>query len=117
MNLVLSLLAVLGAAALGARLLRAGAAAALSLAERTAAAGLADASLRRGDLTGLAERRQAERTARRAARLNLLLVLAWFALLVAPPVLDAALPVYAAGAVLWLLPWRPLRARPPRLPE
>lgn len=112
MDFLLPLLAALGVVAILARLLRAGFAAVLAVAERTAASGLADASRRRGDLTGFAERQQAAHASRRAARLNLALVLLWLGLLVVPPTFGVALPVYAAAAALWLLPKRGVRARP-----
>jgi Mg2+/citrate symporter len=113
MDFLLSVLALLGAAAIVARLIRAVLAAALGFAERTAAAGMAEASRRRGDLTALAEMRERERQTRRRSRWSAALAIVWLALLVVPPLLNVAGLAYAAAAALWLLPRRPLRATPP----
>ncbi|CAA9302484.1 MAG: hypothetical protein AVDCRST_MAG68-573 [uncultured Gemmatimonadetes bacterium] len=99
---VLALLARLGWA-----LLRVG----VTVAEETAAAGMAEASARRGDLTTLAERRDQAVALRRARWAQIGVSTLWAALLVAPPLLDVARPVYVAAILLWLLPRPPLRRR------
>jgi hypothetical protein len=92
-------------ARLGRSLLRVG----ITVAEETAAAGMAEASARRGDLTGLAERRE-QRFALRRTRFRQLAVSAlWTALLVVPALAGWGRPVYAAAVLLWLLPRAPLR--------
>jgi hypothetical protein len=97
---VLALLARLGWA-----LLRVG----ITVAEETAAAGMAEASARRGDLTTLAERRNQAVTLRRTRWAQLAASALWAALLVVPPLLDVGRPVYVAAVLLWLLPRPPLR--------
>lgn len=101
--------AVLGAMAL---LVRLGAAAlrlAFAAAQATAMEGMAEISARRGDLTLLAERREQARSVARSRRAELLRALLWGALLVLPPLLGWAVPIYSAAALLWLMPRRPLR--------
>ena len=97
---VLALLARLGWA-----LLRVG----LAVAEETAAAGMAEASARRGDLTTLAERRGQAVALRRARWGQLAVSALWAACLVVPPLLDVGRPAYVAAVLLWLLPRPPLR--------
>ena len=108
----LVLLALAGGAALvlrlGGSLVRLG----LTAAETTAATGLAEVSARRGDLTGLAERREEARALRRARRRQAAATVLWISLLVAPAALGWAREVYAGASLLWLLP-RP-RLRLPR---
>jgi hypothetical protein len=108
---VLGFLAVLGVLAilvrLGRSLLRVG----ITLAEETAARGLAEASARRGDLTGLAERREQARALRRKRLQQLGASVLWAALLVVPALAGWSAPVYAASSLLWLLPRKPIRPR------
>src|SRR5690606_17576770 len=85
----------------------------LTAAEESTAAGLAEVSARRGDLTGLAERNQAARKARRQRRRDLLLALAWLLWLFLPPFLGWAGQAYALAAPLWLVAPPRLRPRPP----
>lgn len=80
----------------------------LRAAEETTAAGMAEVSARRGDLTGLTERREAARAARRSRRFDLALVVGWVAWLVVPLIVGWAAPAYALASPLWLV-------APPRL--
>ncbi len=100
---VFGVLAIL--ARLGRSLLRVG----ITVAEETAAAGMAEASARRGDLTTLAERRGQAVALRRARWGQLAASAGWAALLAVPPLLDVGRPVYVAAVLLWLLPRPPLR--------
>ena len=109
LSLVLLLLAVLGVLALVVRLGRAMLRLGLNAAEATAASGLAEVSERRGDVTGFLERRAFGQTLRRARRRNLAATLAYAALIAIPPFAGVAREVYAAAALLWLLPRRPVR--------
>ena len=112
-DLLLVLLAALGVAALATRLGRALFRVAMNAAEATAVSGLADVSERRGDITGFLERRASQTGLRRSRRRDAAFAAGYFLLLAIPPFLGAAAPVYAAAAVLWLVPVRPLR--PPSL--
>lgn len=109
LSLVLLLLAVLGFVALIARLGRSALRLGLNAAEATAASGLAEVSERRGDITGYLERRASGESLRRARRRNLAATLLYAALLAVPPFAGVAREVYAASALLWLLPRRPVR--------
>lgn len=84
----------------------------IGAAEETAAASMAEASARRGDLTGLAERQRAARMARRHRRTDVLLSIAWLAWLVVPPFAEIAAQAYAFAAPLWLV--APPRVRLPQ---
>jgi hypothetical protein len=106
------ILAAIGATALLTRLGRALLRVALRAAEVTAAKGLVEISMRRGDLTGLAERRVAERSARRGRRRELATGALWALWVVVPLFTPWALEAYAVAAPLWLLPGAPLRPRP-----
>jgi hypothetical protein len=106
------LLAAIGGAALLSRLGRALLRVALRAAEVTAAKGLVEISMRRGDLTGLAERRVAERSARRNRRRELATGTLWAVWTVVPLFTPWALEAYAVAAPLWLLPGASLRPRP-----
>ena len=111
---LLGILAVVGVLAILARLGRSLLRVGITVAEETAAAGMAEASARRGDLTGLAERR-AQRAALRRTRFGQLAVsVLWAVLLVLPALAGWGRPVYAAAVLLWLLPRAPLR--PVRVP-
>jgi hypothetical protein len=101
-------LALLGGAVLALRLFRAAARVVLSAAEVATSAGLAEASARRGDLTGLAESRAAERVARAGQRRHGLVALVWLLWLVFPLV-AGAVEIWALAAPLWFLPSRPVR--------
>lgn len=109
LSLVLLLLAVLGVVALAARLGRSALRLGLNAAEATAASGLAEVSERRGDITGFMEGRASGDTLRRARRRNLASLAAYALLLVIPPFTPFAREAYAAAALLWLLPRRPIR--------
>ena len=106
---VTGLLALVGLAALvyrlGRSLLRVG----LAAAEAGAVGGMMRVSVRQGDLTGMAERQALVGAVRRGRALALLTAALWAALLVAPPLAGVARPVYAAAALVWLLPRRPIR--------
>jgi hypothetical protein len=108
---LLSLLAVLGALALVARLIRSVLRFGLAAAEATTVAGLVEVSARRGDLTTLSERRAQEEGIRRTRRLTLALLVLWVLLLVGPPLAGWAREVYAACALLWVLPKQRLLKR------
>lgn len=79
---------------------------ALHAAEATAASGLADVSARRGDLTGLSERRAHQERARRLRRYELLRFSLWAGWLVVPAVAGWAPEAYLPAVLLWLLPRR-----------
>jgi hypothetical protein len=108
---LVALMSIAGVVALVFRLLRSTARLALRAAEATTAAGLADVSARRGDVTGMIERRADERLARRERRGALLLGAFWLSWLVVPVFAGWAREAFALAAVLWLLPNQPLRAR------
>jgi hypothetical protein len=109
LSLVLLILAVLGFLALAGRLVRALFRLALNAAESTAATGLAEVSERRGDITGMMEKRTAAQTLRRNRRITGLTAVGCVLLMVVPPFADVAREVYAACALLWFLP--PRRSR------
>lgn len=104
LSLVLLFLAVFGFLALGARLGRSLLRLALNAAESTAAAGQAEISERRGDITGMMEKRGAEQSLRRDRRLTLLIAACSFLLMAIPPFAGLAREVYAACALLWFVP-------------
>lgn len=111
MEPVLFIFAAAGLFALVGRLFRSLLRLGLAAAEATAVAGQIDASVRRGDLTAMAEGREQERGVRRTRLLAGLLALLWVALLVVPPVLGWGREGYAAAAILWLLPRQHIRPR------
>jgi hypothetical protein len=114
---LVGLLAIVGGAALlyrvGRALLRLG----LALAETAAVNSLVEVSIRHGDLTGLAERRAAAGLIRRTRVRAVLFFLFWLALLVVPPIAGVARLVYAACALVWLLPREPIRLTPANAPR
>lgn len=77
---------------------------ALHAAEATAASGLAEVSARRGDLTGLSERRAHRERARRLRRTELLLLSLWAGWIVVPALAGWTPDAYLPAALLWLLP-------------
>ena len=83
----------------------------LATSEATAAGGMAELSRRRGDLSGMAERAEVKRSARRARRRNLGLLLLWIFLLIVPIPFGWTREVYAAATLLWFLPRPPLWLR------
>jgi len=100
---VVVLLALAGGVALLGRAWRSGVRFALRTAEVTAASGLVEISLRRGDLTGLAERQSVERQARSRRRREGLLTLVWLLWLIIP-IVGGWLPgAYALAAPLWMV--------------
>lgn len=109
LSLVLLLLAVLGFLALAGRLGRSLVRLALNAAESTHAAGLADVSERRGDITGMMERRTAAQALRRDRRITLLVAAGCVLLILVPPFAGVAREVYAACALLWFVPGRRIR--------
>jgi hypothetical protein len=111
---VVGVLAFIGGAALVVRLLRASFRLALSAAEASTAAGLADISARRGDLTGMMERRAAESDARRLRRTALASTALWIVWLVIPVYAGWVREAYALAAVLWLAPGAGSAHRRPR---
>lgn len=104
LSLVLLILAVLGVLALAGRLGRSLFRLALNAAESTAATGLAEVSERRGDITGMMEKRTAAQSLRRRRRISGLTAIGCVLLLVVPPFAGVAREVYAACALLWLVP-------------
>jgi ribose/xylose/arabinose/galactoside ABC-type transport system permease subunit len=110
---VVLLLAVVGAVALVYRAVRAIARLVVSLAESTAASGMAEVSARRGDVTAMEENRATERAARRRQWRDVLAVGLWVGWLLLPPMAGWAAVPYAAAAVLWLLPHSPVRFHRP----
>ncbi|HZG44119.1 MAG TPA: hypothetical protein VEY93_14320 [Longimicrobium sp.] len=117
LRVVLPVLAIAGFLALLNRLVRSGARLGVAWMESTAAAGLAEVSERRGDITGLMERRQSEQGIRRNRRKEVVFAAGYLLLLMVPPLAGVAREVYAAGALLWVLPKRrivlPATLRPP----
>jgi hypothetical protein len=103
-DLLLTVLAVAGAFALLGQLFRALARLGIAAVEKTAASGLAEVAARRGDLTGLAERRELEGRARHGRARAGLLVAAWLLLLLVPVFTGWTREAYAAASVLWLFP-------------
>ncbi|HEY0025184.1 MAG TPA: hypothetical protein VGB24_19880 [Longimicrobium sp.] len=106
LRIVLPVLAIAGCLALLNRLVRSAARLGLAWMESTAAAGLAEVSERRGDITGLMERRQSEQGIRRNRRKEVVVAAGYLLLLLVPPLAGVAREVYAAGALLWVLPKR-----------
>ncbi len=104
-------LAALGIGALVLRLGRSAMRLALRVAEVTAAKGLVEISLRRGDLTGLAERRTAERSARRSRGREAAVAGLWVLWLLIPLFTPWVLEAYAVAAPLWLIPGATARWR------
>lgn len=101
---VVTVCALLGGLALIGRAMRTGIRAALRAAESASASGLADVSARRGDLTGMNERRIAERRARRLGMRDAALAGLWVGWLILPLTLGWMPEGYAIAAPLWLLP-------------
>lgn len=97
-------LALLGAVALGLRAARSGIRFVLHTAEIASVAGTADASARRGDITGLEDARTALGIARVKRRLNVAVTLGWASWLLVPLVLGGLPEAWALAAPLWLLP-------------
>lgn len=110
---MVALLAVAGGLALAVRLTRTGLRLALRAAEIARASGLAEASARRGDLTGMAEGKAAARRARRQRVRDRGMALLWLGWVVIPLVLGWMPAGYALAAPLWLLPSPRVRIRPP----
>lgn len=110
-------LAIAGAVALVVRLFRSVLRLGVTAAEASLAAGSVEASARRGDLTALSEGQTRTRALRRARWREFGWVGGYAALLVVPPVAGVAPLAYAASALLWVLPRRPVRPRPRPEPE
>jgi hypothetical protein len=96
------LLAVLGVVAILRALARTALRLGLRAAEATSASGMAEVSARRGDITGLSERQQAAREARRHRRRDLVLSFLWLLWLILPAFIGWAPQAYALAAPLWL---------------
>jgi hypothetical protein len=101
---VVGFLALLGVVALALRLFRSLARMVLVAAEIASASAMTEASVRRGDLTGMAEAREAERRARVGRRWNFAATLFWVAWLTLPLAAGVAATFYALAAPLWLVP-------------
>lgn len=116
LSLVLLILAVFGFLALlrrlGGSLLRLG----LRAAEGTAAAGLAEVSERRGDITAFMEQRADAAALRRSRRRAAAAVGACALLLVVPLFAGFAREAWATCSLLWFLPSRPLRPAASAIP-
>jgi hypothetical protein len=110
MSGLVTILAAAGVFALALRIGRAAMRSALRIAEVTAAKGLVEISLRRGDLTGVAERRTAEQSARRGRRREMAVGAVWGLWLIAPLFTPWTQEIYAVAAPLWLLPRSSARA-------
>jgi len=108
LNLILFLLAAAGVAALVLRLLGALFRAGLAAAQKSHSDGLLEVSLRRGDLTALAERQAEVRTLRRSRTRSALLVSLWLGALAVPALAGVGREAYALASLLWLLPGRPV---------
>lgn len=109
LRVLVGLLALAGGLALLTRGTRSAARLALQTAEITALEGMIEISERRGDLTGMSERREQERRLRAGRRGDLLQTLGW-ALWFVVPIAAGWLPgAFALAAPLWLLPLRPVR--------
>lgn len=108
---LLVVVAIVGALAIARGLARTLLRLGLRAAEATTAAGLAEVSARRGDLTGLAERREVVRRARRRRTRDLGFAILWLLWLLFPPFFGIAAYAYALGAPLWLI--APPRITPP----
>lgn len=106
MQAVLSVMALVGFAALATRTVRWLLVALLATAEATAAGGLAEVAARNGDLTGMAERQADRRAALRRRRFFLLLVVISIVGIFAAASAGVAREAYAAAALLWLQPSR-----------
>lgn len=106
-----------GGVALASRFLRSLFRAGLTAAEKSAVDGLLEVSVRQGDLTAMAERRERAKALRRARLRSGAFALLWLALLVLPLFSGWLREVYALASVLWLVPSRPvLPRRAPREP-
>ncbi|MEX2584683.1 MAG: hypothetical protein WD766_15550 [Gemmatimonadota bacterium] len=108
-------LSLLGGVALVLRFARSAARVAMSAAEMAVASGTAEAGVRRGDLTAMAEAREAERAAKASRRLHLIgasVTLLWMGV---PLAMGFASEAYAIAAPLWLLP--SARSQPPARAE
>jgi hypothetical protein len=108
---VTGLLAAAGGVALAARLAGAALRAGFSWLEAAALRALAETSMRNGDLTAMAERREHALRVRRARRRSALLALLWLGMLLVPLAFGVARPAYALASVLWLLPGGRVRFR------
>lgn len=117
LNSLVTMLAFVGGAALISRLTRSTARLALRAAEATTSAGLAEISARRGDLTGMMERRETVRTARRQRQQALLLTIVWLAWLAVPIFAGWTREAFAVASILWLAPRRPILERKTTLDE
>jgi hypothetical protein len=106
---IVFMLAFVGAAALAYRLIRSLLGLAFALAESAAASGLAEQSARRGDLTGMVERREAQRVARRLRVRQAARTVFWLFCLAFPPFTPWVSAFYAAAAPLWFFPTGSIR--------
>ena len=108
-NPLIGLLAIVGGAAIVHRLARSLLRLGLSAAEKASIEGLLEVSIRNGDLTTMAERREQVGAVRRARGRAFLTSGFWLALLAVPPIAGVATLVYAPAALVWFLPRKPLR--------
>jgi hypothetical protein len=74
---------------------------------------VASSRAERGDVTGLMEARDWRSHTRKARFRAILLVLFWLAVLIAPLLTRATVPIYAAYALLWFLPGTTQRLKRP----
>ena len=106
-----SVLALFGAVAIFLRMMRGALSLALRTAEIASAGGMAEASARRGDLTGLSEANSAIARAKGARTRKFLTTLGWGLWLVVPLAMGWVPEAWAVAAPLWLLGGG--RVRPP----
>jgi hypothetical protein len=99
-----TLLALVGAAALVYRSIGGIFRLALRASQETAAAGMAEVSASRGDVTGMLERQRLAKSARQDRWRHSVLTITWILWFVLPMVLGGARIAYALASVLWILP-------------
>ena len=109
---LVDLLALLGGVALVMQLFRFAAKVILSAAQGAAASGVAESSMRRGDLTAMTEGREAEKQARRDRRTNSVIALVLLLWIAVPLAVGYVEEGYAIAAPIWLLPRKPIRPPP-----
>ncbi len=100
---MVGILALLGGVALFLRVMRGALSVALRAAEIATADGMAEASARRGDLTGMSEARAAIEQAKAARVRKVAVTLGWGLWLVSPLVLGWVPEAWAIASPLWLV--------------
>lgn len=105
-------LALLGGVAIFLRVMRGALSLALRAAEIASAGGVAEASARRGDITGLSEAREAISRAKAARTRRGFVTLGWGLWLVVPLVVGWMPEAWAIAAPLWLVKGQSVRQTP-----